>query len=530
MTGRAPGPGSAAGPVAPAVPPPAPFRGRARSAAGGGSGSTGGSAVSPQTAAAAKGAVGGVSRAGVACTKGTHQVSWSTWTPYCQSRWSGNNGGATTYGVTASTITMTYRNSNTSEGAALQAIAGAGSADISEANYQHDLQVYINYFNTQFELYGRKVVLKAFDGQGDYLQEYQGQDIPGAQADAQKAHDLGAFGDMSFSEIVMTTPYAQALAANKVMSLSAAPASASTYRKMAPYGWNSLSMINLLGVWFGNLTCQRLAGMPAIFSPNQATKQRSFGLLQPDTPDFNEVGDITEGILNKCGVKLTKRIRYSPDLSKQSNDMSNAMVQLASSGTTSVLCLCDGTGNILATSAASSQQYYPEWITNGIADEDSQRFAKDQSPHAISPNGAAVRVRQGRGLAGLQARRPVERTQAAGDDPGLGLPQRPHDVRRPAGSRAEPEPVHLPERRMEPAAGAAVHPVGEGAVGRRAGAARLLVRQQHHQQVQRAGRRVPLLHRQRRRVPEGERPGCVRPEAHPAALLRALTRGMELGR
>jgi len=334
----------------------------------------------------------------VACAKGSHQVPWSTWTPYCQPKWSGSNGGATSHGVTASTITMTYRYSNTSEGAALQALAGAGSGDISEDNYLHDLQVYINYFNTQFELYGRKVVLKRFNGKGDYLQEYQGQNIPGAQADAQTARSLGAFGDMSFSEIVMTTPYAQALAANKVMSLSASPSSASTYRKMAPYGWNSLSMINLLGVWFGNLTCQRLAGMPAIFSPSQANKQRKFGLLQPDTPDFNEVGDLTEGILNKCGVKLTKRIRYSPDLSKQSNDMSNAMVQLASSGTTSVLCLCDGTGNILATSAASSQQYYPEWITNGIADEDSQRFAKDQSPHAISPNGAAFGAGQNEAL------------------------------------------------------------------------------------------------------------------------------------
>lgn len=377
--------------------------GATASVGGTGSGASGGGAMAADnggvTASSGAATVGGsarsagggvpVSRAGVKCTAGARQVSWSKWTPACEGRWSGNNGGATSHGVTATTITMSYRISNSQEGAALQAIAGAGASDVSETAYEHDLRVYINYFNTQFELYGRKVVLKPFNGQGDYLQEYQGQDIPGAQADAQSAYSLGAFGDMSMSELITTTPYAQALAANRVMSFGGAPASQSTYSAMQPYGWNPLAVIDLLGTWMGNLTCQRLNGLPAIFSPSVATKQRVFGLLQPDTPDFNEVGDIVVHLLSGCRAPLAERIRYSPNLSQQSQDMSNAMIQLQSKGVTTVLCLCDGTGNILATDAASSQNYTPEWVTNGIADEDSQRFAKDESDHAISPNGAA---------------------------------------------------------------------------------------------------------------------------------------------
>ena len=60
------------------------------------------------------------------------------------------------------------------------------------------MNTYINYFNKQYELYGRHVVLKPYKGQSDYIQEDQGNDAPQAQADAQNEAESGAFADATY--------------------------------------------------------------------------------------------------------------------------------------------------------------------------------------------------------------------------------------------------------------------------------------------------------------------------------------------
>ncbi|MHB1923472.1 MAG: hypothetical protein ACYCSJ_02150, partial [Acidimicrobiales bacterium] len=136
----------------------------------GSTGSTGVGAVSGGggTAMAASGSGGGVggdvSKTGVRCTNGARQFAWSDFAPNCVPAFTGNNGGATGQGVTPSTITLTYRLANSSQQSAVNALAG--SANINQTDLVADMQTYVNYFNTQFELYGRKVVLKTYQGQG----------------------------------------------------------------------------------------------------------------------------------------------------------------------------------------------------------------------------------------------------------------------------------------------------------------------------------------------------------------------------
>src|SRR5581483_11684649 len=123
-----------------------------------------------------------------------------------------------------------------------------------------DMQTYINFFNKQFELYGRHVVLKVYNGQGDYIQEDQGQNLAGAQADAVSAHDMGAFGDVTFS-LGASQPYEQDLAQEHVMSFSSVAQPQSFYQQYAPYEWSVQGAAGEVGVKdAAAVVCRREAG------------------------------------------------------------------------------------------------------------------------------------------------------------------------------------------------------------------------------------------------------------------------------
>ncbi len=131
------------------------------------------------------------------------QFTWSVYAPPCVPNFHGNNGGNTSRGVTGSTITFSFAVPPSADQTAVNSLAG--SAAVHTQAYINDLETYINFFNRQFELYGRHVVLKTFQAQGNYLEEDSGQDLAGAQADAQTAASMPAFLDLTFP--LYTTQY-----------------------------------------------------------------------------------------------------------------------------------------------------------------------------------------------------------------------------------------------------------------------------------------------------------------------------------
>ena len=96
----------------------------------------------------------GVARNGTKCGPGVRQFTFSPYAPTCLAEFKGNNGGATSHGVDAKTITLAFRRTNDYDTAA--PAVGASSQAAIEA----DLITLTNYFNSQYELYGRKVVVK----------------------------------------------------------------------------------------------------------------------------------------------------------------------------------------------------------------------------------------------------------------------------------------------------------------------------------------------------------------------------------
>ena len=304
----------------------------------------------------------GVSRAGVRCTAGALQVPWTVYAPPCVAAFAGDNGGATSHGVTRTTITLSYRIGNSAADAAITAATGS-AAPPKDTDYIKDLQVYIDYLNKQFELYGRKVVLKPFDGKGDYISEDQGQGVDKAQADAATARGMGAFGDASF-QLRGSNPYWSALAQQKVVAWGPLGFPDSYYVQHAPYWWSITPSGTDLATWMGNMTCRRLAGMKAVFAPDPAiaAKTRAFGLIHPDNPEYVAIADGIKKIMKGCGVPVTREATYAINVAQFQTQATNIMAQMQSADVTTVLCYCDPVVPIFLGNAAQAQNYRPEWV------------------------------------------------------------------------------------------------------------------------------------------------------------------------
>ena len=331
------------------------------------SGGTGGGSFTPVQSSSPN--LSGTARTGVKCGSGARQFTWSAYAPYCVPAFTGNNGGATAPGVTAKTITLTYRLANSAQQSAIDSLAGA--ANINQNDLVADMQSYINYFNTQFELYGRKVVLKRVQGQGDYIEEDQGQGLAATQADAVTAHDMGSFGDVTFA-LTSSQYYTQDLAAEHVISFSSIGMSQQWFEQYAPYEYSVQSATGTNSTQATtDIVCARMANLPAIFAGNtlMTKTKRVFGVIYPQTPVYqSEVNQWEPALAKQCGVHVAKTIGYSINVADYEAESASAMAQLNAAHVTTILCACDPIADIFLSQAADNQQYYPEWVASYFGD------------------------------------------------------------------------------------------------------------------------------------------------------------------
>jgi len=327
-------------------------------------------------------------RSGVTCGgagAGRRQVTWSVYAPPCVPAFRGANGGATSQGVTATTITAVFRRTNSAEEKAAFAAAGS-AAPGTDDQYLYDLRTYIEYFSKSFETYGRHLVVKDFDGVGDNLEEDQGRDLQGAESDAATAQQMGAFMDLSSSPTLASTqPYEEDLAAHHVIAIGAVGLPKSWFRHYAPYEY-SIAPDGTSGVQAGaHALCERENGLPAIYAgdPTFRTRTRTFGLITPDNPVYVQLGDeLSAEIKAECNAKFDKRVSYSINVLTETQQSVNIIAQMNAAHITSLACLCDPIVEIDLTNTADSQRYYPEWGMTPWLDPQGRESAQDQMAHA----------------------------------------------------------------------------------------------------------------------------------------------------
>jgi hypothetical protein len=333
----------------------------------------------------------GVTRSGVRCGPGVRQVPWSVYAPTCVPAYSGNNGGTTAHGVSGDTVLASFRRTGSAEEKAAYAAVGA-AAPGTDDQYLHDLRTYVDYFNKNFELYGRHVVVKDFNGQGDNLQEDQGQDLAAAQADAATAHDLGAFVDITQSPTLASTqPYEEGLSQEKVVNIGALGLPQSWHEQFSPYAYSfPLSPDGTTGAaGVVNGVCAHMAALPAIYAgdPLYQKQTRVWGLVTPDNPVYIELGNEIEQGLKRCGVTLAKRVRYTINVALMGQESVSVVAQLKSANVTTPICICDPIVEITISQSAQNQQYKPEWVAVGWGDPQGRDMQQDQWHNTLAYEG-----------------------------------------------------------------------------------------------------------------------------------------------
>jgi hypothetical protein len=328
----------------------------------------------------------GTTVGGFGCKLGVRQIPWSFYAPPCVAKFEGNNGGATSRGVTKDTIKIVWRNVPSAVAAANPAQVTAYREQFGQPDPEVDNQVrdeLIKFFNKTYELYGRKVVLERFDSNSESTQEALGNNSEQACADATHiAADLKAFAVWPYMSAVFTNCAAkdqhllvplgqQYYAEGKIRSLG-----------WHPYVWNITGDCDRIGFLMAEYMGKRLRSRKAKYAGQLSLRSsvRKMGWYVPDDDGYNECVDAFVKKYASYGDDPGMIQRYTLDPTRWPDQGARAAVAFKAAGVTSVTL---GTAPIIALflqQGAKQQNYWPEWLTFGVAgsDVDSQAQGMDQ--------------------------------------------------------------------------------------------------------------------------------------------------------
>jgi hypothetical protein len=307
------------------------------------------------------------------CDTETGRVAIATNNPLpCVPQFSGDNGGATSPGVTADTVRVGYYMAKPDP--QLDALAKAAGAYDPPANVEQSYKDYTEIFNNIFELYGRKIELVRIDGTGT------GTDEVAARADAKKAAEANLFAVMGGP--AQAKSWSEELAANKVLCIGTCIVAQPEqyFRDNSPYLWPTTPSPDQTSTHVVEFIQKQLAGKKAEYagSPELRDKERTFALLTYDTPDgqFKASWDDLKQKMEDAGVDVVDHINYYLDLAQIQADARTIATKLKQTGATSIVFTGDPLLPRFFTREATAQGYFPEWVMSGTVFADTNVFAR----------------------------------------------------------------------------------------------------------------------------------------------------------
>lgn len=296
-----------------------------------------------------------------ACTGRTLQVPNDPYSPPCV-EFSGDNGGSTHQGVTAEEIHISVRRTqDASFNDALAGIVGAGIVDTPE-DIERTTQVLVDYFNRNFQLYGRKIVLDYYDGQGSLGNELVGNGRDKAEVDATKvAEEIKPFADLT----ALSEPYGDALSRRQILNFGTPVLSREWYTARRPYAWSVLPDCSTLVEEITEYLLKRLNGPTADFAGGDLKgAPRRITVLAPENSWYQECVRAAEKVMRDAGQAFdVAPISYKIDLATMSNQAANLIPRLKSQDVTTIICGCDPIFPIFISGTANRERYYPEFVS-----------------------------------------------------------------------------------------------------------------------------------------------------------------------
>ena len=339
----------------------------------------------------------GTTVSGLPCSPGVHQIPWSTYSDMCVNKFTGSNGGATYNGVTGNSIVIAVRVPSDAQGAnSLEQQAEIEAAGgVSNDQLWAYTQKIVSWLNGQFELYGRHVVLKQYNGQGNYTNEELDTGQAAACADADTAaNSMHAFGVMDYTTYGIETGVFSDCAARYHMWIpnGAAYFPEWWYKQHSPYVWNVTMNCELISQQVAEFDGKEIAPFPAKWAGNDGVLNmqnttRKFATYVPGNAEYQSCVQETLNIAeNTYHVPKGRedQYNYNLDISQFPQQAQQAIVQFAANHDTTVTLACDPISPVFLTQDAVNQNYYPEWLDIGVAQTDFDSWGQLWDARAIT--------------------------------------------------------------------------------------------------------------------------------------------------
>lgn len=315
----------------------------------------------------------------------------------CVALFDGNNGGETAQGVTADTIRIAYWQAQ-EEDPILRYITDAIINDDTNAQEEATIRGLMEYFETYYETYGRKVELVVVPASGNIL------DVSGAVADAKFiVEEVKPF--MVWGGPTLTNAFAQELHANGIPCFGCTVGVNFDYYEERP----GLAYVvgkggEQLDLLVAEYVSKRLAGDPAIHAGDESMhdQERVFGRVYTTTGEGSETANEKFlATLADEGVEVAESLGYVLDNATIQEAVTNIIAKFKEAGVTSVIVSTDPIGPRDLTNEATAQDYFPEWIVTGSVLVDTTAFARsydqDQWQNAFGISNLSARVAQSAG-------------------------------------------------------------------------------------------------------------------------------------
>jgi hypothetical protein len=340
------------------------------------------------------------------------QVPNDPYSPPCMT-FSGDNGGATTRGVTAQDIVVSARIGGLPDFSQAPSDSGPSvTFSVKPEEIRRTMAGLADYFNSRFQFYGRKLKLSFFDGKGSFTTELQGGGQEEVEADAVKvAEEIKAFAELNG----FTAPFGDALARRGVLSFGAPYMSAEWLAAHRPYIWSPATDCTFIQETVTDYVNKKVARRPAAFAAGALKgKPRTIAVIAPENPWYQQCVDAGERAAKAAGNPNQERIAYKLDFNTLSNQAASVIAKLRSENITTVICACDPAFPVFLTAKAEEQGYQPEWIITGAAfidlDVIGQLYQQDQWSRAfgVSFLGPLQPLRSTLGYSAFKIARPKE--------------------------------------------------------------------------------------------------------------------------
>lgn len=291
--------------------------------------------------------------------------------PPCVVPFDGDNGGATSSGVTEDEILLVRYETDPSMDPLLAAQIAATGAEINPETALQTAQDYLAVYQQAFETYGRTVRVEPFVGSGP------SDDAQAALADARAIADLEPFAVIGGPQR-QTGTFAEAIAAEGILCVGtcAVAVPENIIEAGYPYIWPLGPTTNEAAAMAAEMIGKLAGPGKAEMAGDEETRaqDRVYAMVHYDTvegfqrPVFEGMVEELEGY----DITLELDIEFELDINRMQENVRAWVAQLKDAGVTTVIYTGDPVTPGALTKEATAQDFHPEWILG-------QSYLADQS-------------------------------------------------------------------------------------------------------------------------------------------------------